>query len=108
MDLLALGINGCDAAPIPPDHAGVFETSLLFALWPDRVHIERLPPVSDHPSIDPDGDTAGEHRHDPTHPLWGVFGPDPRAFDPAAAVRLLEVLVNWLTTTANNSLTLDH
>jgi creatinine amidohydrolase len=96
MEVIALGVNRCDASPIAPDHAGVFETSLLFALWPDRVQVERLPPPSDHPSVDPAGNQAGEHRHDPDHPLWGIFGPDPREFDRAEARRLLDILVDWL------------
>jgi creatinine amidohydrolase len=101
MQVLALGVSRCDVSPIAPDHAGVFETSLLFALWPDRVQEEQLPRLSDFPSTDPGGNTSGGHRHDPTHPLWGIFGPDPRDFDRKQASHLLEVLVNWLVTTTN-------
>lgn len=90
----ALAVNRTDAV-LPPDHAGVFETTLLSALWPDRIHLDRLPPLADAPADDPDGDTMGLHRHDPTHPLHGVFGPDPRAFRPDAATDLLEGIVNW-------------
>jgi creatinine amidohydrolase len=92
--VLALSVNRSDAS-VPPDHAGIFETSLLSALWPDRVQIDRLPALSDAPANDPDGDVMGRHRHDPTHPLHGVFGPDPRSFDPAAAPALLDELVTW-------------
>lgn len=105
MELVATGVNRCPDSPIPADHAGVFETSLLFSLWPDRVHLERLPSPTDHPGVDPDGDPAGDHRHDPTHPLWGIFGPDPRRFDHHQASRLLDTLVTWLAGTASDRLT---
>ena len=81
---LSLAVNRTDAS-VPPDHAGVFETSLLSSMWPDRVHLDRLPKLTEAPADDPGGDAQGSHRHDPAHPLWGVFGPDPRAFDPTAA-----------------------
>jgi creatinine amidohydrolase len=92
--VLALSVNRSDAS-VPPDHAGVFETSLLSAMWPDRVEIDRLPTLSDSPANDPGGDVMGAHRHDPAHPLHGVFGPDPRVFDPAAAPVLLDEIVSW-------------
>jgi creatinine amidohydrolase len=104
MRVVATGINRCDVSPIPADHAGAFETSVLFALWPDHVQEERLPELSESPSIDPDGDVTGDHRHDPTHPLWGIFGADPRGFDRAGATSLLDVLVQWLSVKANSHL----
>jgi creatinine amidohydrolase len=64
-----------------------------------------LPSQTQHPSIDPGGDPAGAHRHDPTHPLWGVFGPDPRDLDTAKAVRLSEAMTTWLTQLAADELT---
>lgn len=92
--VLALSVNRTTAS-IPPDHAGIFETSLLSAMWPDRIDIDRLPSLADGPANDPDGDVMGTHRHDPTHPLHGVFGPDPRVFDPTAAPTLLDEIVTW-------------
>jgi creatinine amidohydrolase len=94
MPVLALSINRAEAC-VPPDHAGVFETSLLSAMWPDRVQLRQLPSMQERPSNDPDGDVTGNHRHDPSHPLYGVFGPDPRTFDPAKAAELLEEIVAW-------------
>lgn len=73
--VFATAVNRCPTSPIPPDHAGYFETSLLHALHPELVHMERLPEVEVHPSIDPEGDTMGPQRHDPAHPLWGYSGP---------------------------------
>jgi creatinine amidohydrolase len=82
-------------ARVAPDHAGIFETSLLSALWPDRVQVDQLPSLEDAPANDPGGDDRGEHRHSPSHPLHGVFGPDPRRFDPTRATDLLEDVVDW-------------
>ena len=95
--VLALSVNRSDAS-VPPDHAGVFETSVLSAMWPDRVEIDRLPAPAEAPAVDPGGDVMGTHRHDPAHPLHGVFGPDPRGFDPAAAPALLDEIVSWTVT----------
>ena len=92
--VLALSVSRT-AAPVEPDHAGIFETTLLSALWPNRVALEQLPSLRDAPSVDPGGDVRGEHRHDPVHPLWGVMGPDPRAFDPDRAHELLHAIVTW-------------
>jgi len=92
--VLALSVNRARAG-IEPDHAGIFETSLLSALWPGRVQLEQLPSLHQSPSGDPGGDVRGEHRHDPGHPLYGVFGPDPRTLDPERAAPLLEEIVAW-------------
>ena len=78
------------------DHAALFETTLLGALWPERVQLERLPSLAAAPSIDPDGHTMGPHRHDPAHPLYGIFGPDPRRYDPSQSEPLLEEMVGWV------------
>ncbi len=88
MRVLALSVNRAPAR-IAPDHAGVFETSLLSALHPDRVELARLPSLELAPDTGPD-------RHDPGHPLHGVFGPDPRTFDPATAGDLLAEIVAWV------------
>ncbi len=91
--VLALSVNRSDAH-LAPDHAGVFETTLLAALRPDRVDLSRLPPLDERPA-DPPVDGRWDHRHDPRHPLWGVMGPDPRTSDLTAAERLLDQVVTW-------------
>ncbi len=96
MHVTATGVNRCPVSPIPPDHAAEFETTLLHSLHRDLVHIDKLPSAIERPAVDPDGNLMGSQRHDPTHALWGIFGPDPRAFDPAASEELLDVLVAWL------------
>jgi len=92
--VLSLSVNRAEAQ-LAPDHAGVFETSLVSAIHPGLVQLERLPSAAQAPADDPGGDVFGTHRHDPGHPLYGVFGPDPRGFDPAHVDELLEDVVGW-------------
>ena len=95
-NLHVIGLSVSQApARLPPDHAGVFETTLLSALWPARVDLSQLATPIDASSIDPDGNVFGHHRHDPAHPLHGIFGPDPRQYEPAAAAGLLDDIVTW-------------
>lgn len=96
LHVIATGVNRCPSCPIPPDHAGIFETSLLHALHPELVHLDRLPLANAGPAVDPDGDTMGPQRHDPSHPLWGIFGPDPRTLDAELGGLVLDALVAWL------------
>lgn len=92
--VLALAVDGAPGLPLAPDHAGIFETTLLHALHPDLVRIDRLPPPG--APAEPEEDPFGAARHDPAHPLHGVFGPDPRRFDPAGSAALLDGMVDWL------------
>lgn len=98
--VVGTGVNRCTNAPLAPDHAGSFESSLLHSLSPELVHPELLPELATHPSIDPDDNQMGEQRHDPKHPLWGVFGPDPRLADLSASGALRDHLVTWLSALA--------
>lgn len=92
----ATAVNRCESAPLSPDHAGAFESTLLAGISPELVHVDRLPDANEHPGDDPGGDPFGEHRHDQEHPLWGVFGPDPRLADMSRGPDLLEHLARWL------------
>jgi creatinine amidohydrolase len=94
MQVKALAVSMACLA-LAPDHAAIFETTLLSALWPDRVRVDLLPAVGD-TAIDPDGNAMGPHRHDPAHPLYGIFGPDPRHYHPASAPGLLAAMVDWV------------
>ncbi len=96
MRVRALAVSMASGVALGPDHAARFETTLLSALWPDRVRIELLPALVEAPGVDPGGDEMGAHRHDPAHPLFGIFGPDPRRFDPAEAITLREAMIDWL------------
>jgi creatinine amidohydrolase len=81
---------------LAPDHAALFETTLLGALWPERVRLDLLPSLASAPSVDPGGNQMGPQRHDPSHPLYGIFGPDPRRYDPSSAAALLNAMVDWV------------
>lgn len=96
IELLALSVADYENSPIEPDHAATFESTLLSAIDPDLVNIELLPNLVDHPSIDPNGDPFGAHRHNPGHALWGAFGPDPRKADLSLASDLLKAYAEWL------------
>jgi creatinine amidohydrolase len=98
--VVATAVNRCPDAPLPPDHAGAFETTLLSGIAPELVHVDRLPDLADHPQVDPDGDPSGPHRHDPDQPLWGVFGADPRSADLGRGPELRDHLAAWLASIA--------
>jgi creatinine amidohydrolase len=91
--VFASAVNRIEGLDIPPDHAGVFETTLLYAMHPNLVQIDRLPSLTHVPLT---SDDWHESRHDPKHPVFGVFGPDPRSFDPVCAATLLSGAVDWL------------
>ncbi|MFG6490698.1 creatininase family protein [Microbacterium sp. P03] len=95
MSVVARTLGQAPQPPVTPDHAGRFESLLLHAIDPALVHPEALPDVTHHPA--PLGeDPFGADRHRPEHPLHGVFGPDPRRLDRAAAAPLWEHLVGWV------------
>ncbi|MGI3786084.1 MAG: creatininase family protein [Janthinobacterium lividum] len=106
MRALALSVNRAETS-LTPDHAGVFETTLLSALRPERVQLDRIPLDHDEPAPDPAGTTGYEHRHDPAHPLWGVMGPDPRGFVPDRAQDLLDQVVGWTRAQVDEALPRD-
>jgi creatinine amidohydrolase len=93
LKVVACGINQAEGTAIAPDHAGVFETTMLSALWPDRVDLSRLPELEETALCT---DDVAPARNDPAHPLWGVFGPDPRSFDPSNGEALLMTTATWL------------
>lgn len=100
LKLIATAINRCVTSPLPPDHAGRFEATMLAGLSPELVHIDRLPALEAAAAADPGGDAFGEHRHVVEHPLWGVFGPDPREADLAEGVGLVRHFGEWLASLA--------
>jgi creatinine amidohydrolase len=100
--VLATAVNRVEGLAIAPDHAGMFETTLLAALWPALVQLNRLPSLHDAPLAD--GDNWEEGRHDPSHPIWGVVGPDPRHFDAQQAKPLLDATVAGLINQVRESI----
>ncbi len=103
MRVITRTMGDCDTSPVAPDHAGVFESLLLAAIHPDLVHVGKLPALVQNPSIDPEGNNFGSHRHHPDHPLWGVFGPDPRGLDIRQAPELFAALVKWVSSLAKTA-----
>ena len=89
----ASAVNRIPDHGFAPDHAGLFETTLLHGLHPDLVQESRLPAKTDGSA---EADPYGEQRHAPDHPLWGIFGPDPRGFDRGKAAPLVEAIVAHL------------
>jgi creatinine amidohydrolase len=92
MKVVSCAVNRMEDMQFGPDHAAIFETTLLAALHPALVQLDRLPQMSTPANDDP----FGLQRHDPKHELYGIFGPDPRLFDPAEAPELLQRSVSWL------------
>jgi creatinine amidohydrolase len=101
LKVLATSVNRIEAPGFSPDHAGLFETTLLYALHPALVQLDRLPSLAEKPLAT---DDWSGNRHDPDHPIWGVFGPDPRGFDPHKAQGLLDAIVAGLIAHAQASL----
>jgi creatinine amidohydrolase len=97
MKVLALTDYMLPNPPTIPDHAASFETSMMQGLIPGLVHLENLPDKELAPANDPDGNTWGAHRHDPNHPLYGIFGEDPRTIDATESVRLADRAAEWLS-----------
>ena len=93
MRVVAIGVNGNAASPLPPDHAGRFETTLLAAYHPERVDLSLLPPARPEEAQE---DPFGPQRHDPAHSLQGIFGADPRAFAAREAPGLRKEMAQWL------------
>jgi creatinine amidohydrolase len=93
VEVFASAVNRIEGLEIAPDHAGVFETTLLYAMHPNLVQIDRLPELTNVPLTT---DDWVETRHNPKHPVFGVFGPDPRGFEPSRAAILLAAAVDWL------------
>jgi creatinine amidohydrolase len=97
LKIFSTAVNRIKGLKFAPDHAGIFETTLLAALRPDLVQLERLKSLSQAPLSECE-DNFGEVRHNPDHPIYGVFGPDPRHLDLKDAKPLLDACVNWLVT----------
>jgi creatinine amidohydrolase len=103
MKVEACAVNRMEGLSIGPDHAALFETTLLAALHRTLVQIDKLPAMASHP-FPADEDPFGPQRHDPNHPLYGIFGPDPRLFQEKAAAELLTKSVNWLVARVHEQL----
>ncbi len=95
MQVLALAMNMGEAIPMKPDHAGLFETTLLASFWPQTVDIAALAPLDPSQDVDAGRSPYGRQRLDPAHPLWSIFGADPRPFDAAQCGPLQAAMTGW-------------
>lgn len=76
------------------DHAAQYETSIAWALNPDWVQLERLVPHDPRTTALPTTLVGDESMRDPGHPLYAIYGKDPRQF---ASRELGEKLVTEIT-----------
>lgn len=81
----ALSVNQAKITQFPPDHAGLFETTLLQGIDASLVDLAQLGQAVD--DVD---------RFDPASPLWGIVGADPREPPVIPAVMLSSILAEWL------------
>jgi creatinine amidohydrolase len=73
------------------DHAATYETSIAFALNPEWVRLDRLTAGREPAQTTlPSTPRKNASTHDPTHPLYAIYGQDPRT---AASRELGEKLV---------------
>jgi creatinine amidohydrolase len=89
----AFAVNRADVPEFPPDHAGLFETTLLAGLTMGLIDLSRL--GSDADDID---------RFDPASPLWGIVGTDPREIPPSDGATVVRSVVSAITARADTQL----
>ena len=94
LKVLGAAINEVPGLALPPDHAAIFETTLLYELWPETIDISKLPRMTD--GSMPESDSFSDERHRTGHLLYGIFGPDPRVFDRNNGPWLLYDAAQWL------------
>ncbi len=78
----AFAVNRADVPSFPPDHAGLFETTLLDGLSEGLIDLPSLGTGADQ------GD-----RFDRASPLWGIVGADPTGSPPIGRVALVSHIV---------------
>jgi creatinine amidohydrolase len=83
--LRSLAVNRAGIPGFPPDHAGLFETTLLQGIDAGLVDMAQLGSGVD-----------DKDRFDPSSALWGIVGADPRQTPPLSASDLAARLAEWL------------
>lgn len=91
MELRILNPDDCPELPIAPDHGGLFETALLQSLEPEAIDLTELAD-----SVVSETNPAGPQRRDPSHPLYGIIGADPRPVTAEQANSLRDHLLSWI------------
>jgi len=82
----ALAVNRANVPNFPPDHAGLFETTLLDGLSDGLIDL---------PSLGTGVDQSD--RFDPASPLWGIVGADPRRSPQSDRGELVQSVVQSIT-----------
>lgn len=86
----AFAVNRADVPKFSPDHAGLFETTLLAGLAEGLIDLSRL------------GNAADEiDRFSPASPLWGIVGRDPRESPPSDEATVVRHLLRAITALAD-------
>lgn len=85
-DVKAFAVNRAQVSSFPPDHAGLFETTLLDGLEGELVDLSKLGTAAE--DID---------RFDPASPLWGIVGRDPRELPASDGPTLVRLVVKAIT-----------
>ena len=78
----SFAVNRANVPNFPPDHAGLFETTLLDGLTDGLIDLAGLGTDADHAD-----------RFDPASPLWGIVGTDPRDIPPVDSAALVSLVV---------------
>lgn len=104
MKVLGLAMNMGQGIPMKPDHAGMFETTLLGAFWPETVDLSELPEKIEGVDVDAGQSSYGKQRLDPNHPLYGIIGADPRDYNPEECATLLDSMMTWFNGRVLNAL----
>lgn len=85
----AFAVNRTDVPGFPPDHAGLFETTLLDGLTEGLIDLSQLGASVD--QLD---------RFDPASPLWGIVGTDPRQPPPSDRATLVQRVLKEISALA--------
>lgn len=89
--VIALSVNRASVPDLAPDHAGLFETTLLDGVAPGLSEMGQL-----------SGEPDDVDRFDPNSPLWGIVGADPRSVPPIGPDRLVRMVLEWLAMEVND------
>ncbi len=88
------------------DHAAKYETSIALALSPEWVRLDRLTAGRDPEQVMlPETPRSDASAHDPEHPLYAIYGQDPRmAASRELGQKLVAEIVSRLATQVNEAL----
>ena len=88
------------------DHAAKYETSIALELNPAWVQMDRLVEGRDPERVAmPETPRSAGSTHDPTHPLYAIYGQDPRAHaSPETGRKLVDEIVARLAAMVENAL----